>query len=288
VADTLGTIHDVREELARDSGAIASLTALAAGRRVECHVHANPYLALHVLGSYRDQGDDGEVWVNGPAALFFPAGSAHQMDIGRAGLATVIIEFDSIMLNRAVAQAVGLKRSLSWVGGNVGRRAHRLARIWLSGATEERRFELTIAFLNAALAARPRALAPSWLAQLEAQIDGLYDAPEVERWAQQVGLTQPRLARAYRHWHGEGLGESIRRRRVEAAAILLESTDLPLADIAAHAGFCDQSHMNRAFRKSLGRTPAATRAARLGLSREQSLTKTLPSAGNSATPYLFT
>ena len=58
---------------------------------------------------------------------------------------------------------------------------------------------------------------------------------------------------------------------VEAAVILLESTDLHLAEIAADAGFCDQSHMNRAFRRFLGRTPAVARALRLGLSNEHSV-----------------
>ena len=266
----LGRIHDVREELARSSGAIASLTALAAGRRVGSHVHANPYLSLHVLGSYRDGGDDGEVSINGPAALFFPGGSAHEMAISEVGLTTVVIEFDSDALRRVVATAAGVKRSRSWVGGQVGRDAGRLAHLWLSGVSERRKFGLTIAFLNAALIAAPRRRAPSWLDQLEALIDTEYHLPNIEQWAKQAGVTPPWLARAYRHWRGEGLGEMLQRRRVEAAAILLENSDLHLAEIAAQAGFCDQSHMNRAFKKFVGRTPAITRAARLGLSKEQS------------------
>ena len=263
----LGKIHDVRDVLARDSRAMASLTVLAAGRRVGSHVHTNPYLALHVLGSYRDHGDDGEVSVNGPAALFFPAGSTHEMAIGETGLATVIIEFDSDALHRTVPASAGMKRSQSWVGGDVGRHASRLAHVWLSGISERRRFGLTIAFLNTALTAVTRGCAPPWLNHLEALIDAEYRAPNIERWARQVGVTQPWLARAYRCWRGEGLAETIRRRRVEAAAILLERTELQLAEIAAQTGFCDQSHMNRAFRKFFGRTPAATRAARLGLSK---------------------
>ncbi len=72
-------------------------------------------------------------------------------------------------------------------------------------------------------------------------------------------------ARAYRHWRGEGIGEVRRRRRLEAAALLLERDDAGLADVAIAAGFCDQSHMTRAFKQQLGRTPAAIRSARLGL-----------------------
>ena len=45
--------------------------------------------------------------------------------------------------------------------------------------------------------------------------------------------------------------------------------DLSLAQIATQAGFCDQSHMNRAFRRIVGRTPGKIRAARLGLSESE-------------------
>jgi AraC family transcriptional regulator len=47
--------------------------------------------------------------------------------------------------------------------------------------------------------------------------------------------------------------------RVEQAARLLRETDLPLAYIATDAGFCDQSHMIRTFRRVLGRLPSAVR-----------------------------
>ena len=56
----LGKIHDVREELGRDPTAIASLTVIQGRRKVPAHVHSNPYLALHVLGSYRDGDEQGE------------------------------------------------------------------------------------------------------------------------------------------------------------------------------------------------------------------------------------
>ena len=263
----LGTIHDVRDELARNARAIASLTALSAGRKVRGHVHANPYLALHVLGSYRDLGDDSETCIDGPAALFFPAGSAHEMAIGKSGLVTVIIEFDAEALRYAVVGDV--KHPRCWVGGEVGRQARRLAHNWLAGTSERRRLDQTATFLNAAFSAAPRGAAPSWLLQLEERIDVENDAADVERWAHEIGITRPWLVRGYRHWRGEGLTERILRRRVEVAAILLENNELGLAEISVQAGFCDQSHMNRAFRKFLGRTPALTRASLLGLAPER-------------------
>jgi AraC family transcriptional regulator len=67
------------------------------------------------------------------------------------------------------------------------------------------------------------------------------------------------VARAYRAWRGEGMGERVRRRRVERATLRLRMSEAPLADVAAECGFCDQSHMNRSFRAVLGRTPLEVR-----------------------------
>jgi len=264
----LGKIHDVREELGRASTAIASLTVLPAGRVVPGHVHANPYLALHVLGSYRDYGDRGASPVNGPAALYFPAGSTHEMAIGNAGLATIIIEFDSDALRRMVTGIDELKSPRFWLGGEIGRQARCLGQSWLAGTPSPQRFAQTTSLLKIALQSAPQPAAPQWLDELETFVDAEYRSPDAERWAEKIGVTRPWLTRAYRGWRGEGLCEALRRRRVEAAAILLESSDKPLAEIAAETGFCDQSHMNRAFKKYLGRTPAIARTAHLGLAKE--------------------
>jgi AraC family transcriptional regulator len=232
------------------------------------HTHANPYLALHLLGSYCDRGERSEAPINGPAALFFPRGSTHEMAIGNAGLATVIVEFDSDALHRAIPGIRAVKHPRFWLGGEVGRLAGRLARDWLSGAPAPRQFRRTKALLSGALSSAPRSAAPRWLNELETFVDAEYRSRDAERWADKIGVTRSWLARAYRSWCGEGLGETLRRRRVEAAAILLESSDKQLAEIAIEAGFCDQSHMNRAFKRHLGRTPALARATRLGLAKQ--------------------
>jgi len=71
------------------------------------------------------------------------------------------------------------------------------------------------------------------------------------------------LARAFRATWGCSPGELIRWRRVDRAAELLRSMELPAAHIAAETGFVDQSHMTRAFRAVYGTTPAAYRRERV-------------------------
>ena len=49
--------------------------------------------------------------------------------------------------------------------------------------------------------------------------------------------------------------------RVEKVKKLLSETDLPISEIAQMSGFCDQSYMSRAFRKTECMTPRSFRAA---------------------------
>ena len=49
-------------------------------------------------------------------------------------------------------------------------------------------------------------------------------------------------------------------RRVERAKQMLQAgADLPLAEVAAHAGFCDQSQFSRHFKRLVGVTPGQFR-----------------------------
>jgi len=50
------------------------------------------------------------------------------------------------------------------------------------------------------------------------------------------------------------------RMQLQAARTLLNSTDLPLVQIAMECGFTDESHLIRSFRKNLGMTPGEYRS----------------------------
>jgi AraC family transcriptional regulator len=248
------------EPLGGSGGAIARLTVLGARRRIDDHTHDHPYLSLYVLGAYREAGDGGETAIDGLAAAFHPAGSAHADMIGRRGLATVNVEFDPAWLARRLGPWARLDRSRYWIGGDVGRSASQLARAWLGDVPAAQCYAMTGAFLQQA-ACDDRGAAPEWLDRLSDDDD----ATDPDVLADRLGVSRAWLVRAHRHWRGEGLEEARRRRRVETAARLIETSRAGLAEIAAEAGFCDQSHMNRAFRLLLGRTPAAVRISQLGL-----------------------
>ena len=67
------------------------------------------------------------------------------------------------------------------------------------------------------------------------------------------------LARRFRQATGQTLHQYVTGRRLAKAQALLATTDLPIQQIAAQAGFSDQSHLSNTFRKAYGCAPSAVR-----------------------------
>lgn len=77
--------------------------------------------------------------------------------------------------------------------------------------------------------------------------------------ASTVSVHPSHLMRAFRQRHGCTIGEYIRALRVEHASHLLETSEVPLAQVAHEVGFCDQGHLGRAFKERIGVTPGQFR-----------------------------
>jgi AraC-like DNA-binding protein len=67
------------------------------------------------------------------------------------------------------------------------------------------------------------------------------------------------LARRFRQATGQTLHQYVTKRRLANAHALITGTDLPLQQVAAQAGFSDQSHLSNAYRKAYGCTPSEGR-----------------------------
>ena len=257
--------HGLELPLRTFSGAKAVRVVHPEGQDIEEHRHDWPSLTLHALGSADEMYDGGEARISGPSAVLHPAGRPHADRIGQAGLETVSVQFDPAWLRRAGA-TVHLDQTRCWSGGSVGAASRRLAAWW----TREDIPELVLVqathdFIVLALTEMGES-APAWLDRVSCALEA--DTPlSTQAIARSLDLHPAWLARAYRAAVGEGLQETSRRRRVERAVALLRHTDDAPSDVAAAAGFFDQSHMNRGFRQLLGRTPARVRAERELLTR---------------------
>ena len=98
--------------------------------------------------------------------------------------------------------------------------------------------------------------APRWLRVVEDAIDASVSAPpSIDELAAIAGINSAHLLRTFRKYHGATIANYVRQRRMERARAEVAADKRPLSVIALDAGFADQSHFTREFRKAFGETP---------------------------------
>jgi AraC-like DNA-binding protein len=85
------------------------------------------------------------------------------------------------------------------------------------------------------------------------------DAVSIGSIAQAIGVSASHLAHLFTRDTGMTLMTYVSRLRVEIASRLLIDVDTKLDSIAESTGFCDASHLSRAFREYLGCRPGEYR-----------------------------
>ena len=73
------------------------------------------------------------------------------------------------------------------------------------------------------------------------------------------GLSAPYFSTVFKEEMGENLSNYLNRLRVEKAAAMLVTTDLPISNIAKNCGFEDQSWFSKIFKNNTGFTPGKYR-----------------------------
>ena len=246
-----------RERLRNFGGAKVRRVVYRSDARIPEHAHDWPLLSLFVLGGCSNETEFGETSIAGPSAILFRAGAAHRNVIGPLGFEQIEIEFDPAWLGYMPDAPES-----QWLSGRAGAEARALARLCSTDRMKTR----FVRHCGDSWAARTRS--PHAIVRVvehdHAAPAGRNPASSVERTRKGGGRHPSWLGTAYRRATGEGLRKRRRGFRVERAAQLLRETDQPDAAIAADAGFCDQSHMNRTFRRVLGRLPSEVRADRSG------------------------
>jgi transcriptional regulator of acetoin/glycerol metabolism/AraC-like DNA-binding protein len=99
-------------------------------------------------------------------------------------------------------------------------------------------------------------LPPGAMRRVREYVDAhLGESMDLAELASIAGLSVFHFARQFKQSAGVTPHSYLVQRRVERAQDLLARTDLALSEIAAAAGFSDQSHLARHFRQMLGTTP---------------------------------
>jgi AraC family transcriptional regulator len=90
-------------------------------------------------------------------------------------------------------------------------------------------------------------------------IDDTHGWPRVADLAATAHVHRVYLARQFRRFYGCSVSDYIRRRRVQSAALRIESTTSTLSETAHACGFHDHAHMCRAFRRESAMSPSEFR-----------------------------
>jgi AraC family transcriptional regulator len=243
----MNTLHE-------SGGVIVRRVVDFSGARVPEHAHDWPVLSIFVLGGYLNQTELGRRLIDGPSAILYRAGSAHGNAALSMGFEQIEIEFDPDWLGCTDVPSTPVSH---WIGGHAGFAARFLAQ-YCSGAISAAGIRAAMChFMSVVRGAQEQARAP-WVDVVSQHLRE-DTSLKVHELARKMERHPSWLGFAYRQATGEGLLEAAARFRIELASQLLRETDQSYARVAFAAGFCDQSHMNRSFRRILRRLPTAVR-----------------------------
>ena len=79
----------------------------------------------------------------------------------------------------------------------------------------------------------------------------------IEALAREAGLSPAHFARAFKESTGRAPHRYLMELRLDHARSLLDAADVTLSDVALRAGFADQAHFTRFFKRQFGVTPGA-------------------------------
>ncbi len=228
------------------------------------HRHERAYFCLILSGGYSETYGR-RMRVCRPMTLaYHPPGEPHaQMFRGRA-VRSFNVEIGAEALFQASDTLGYLDQAFEYHGGAVAALGRQLFREFQrpdpdSVAVIE---SLTLEILATANAVDDRidVKQPSWLVNAREAMDARFREPlTLGVLAREAGVHPIHFASVFRRVHRCSVGEYMRRRRLDYARRNLADPELSLAQIALDAGFADQSHLTRTFKRLTGKTPGEYR-----------------------------
>ena len=249
----------------RESHAGFALTELRheRGARLPRHTHAQAYFSLLCEGGYTEWLGRDEFEYARHSVHFHPPGVIHRDAIAPGGASFLIVEIGDTLFRRALDLGPIAASRQDLRGGELSQLARRLERERRDPA---RRSPLVIEGLVLEMlglvagSRRADTGRPRWLAAVIERLHAGYATRlTLQDLAEGAGVHPQRLSRTFHRHTRMSIGEYVQQLRVRSAESRLGDLDRTLAEIALEAGFADQSHMTRVFRRVTGRTPGAVR-----------------------------
>lgn len=245
-----------------------SWTEYAGGSRMPTHAHRNPRFVFVLEGRFAETCDGQPRTCEPRTLLIRPSGEAHSEDFRYGDAACLSVDLPPSWIDGPAADTPILARSGQLRGAGIARITAKLRRE-MQRADTASALAIEAALLDALVESMRSGHGDStkrrelgWLARVVEILHARFTEPLLlSQVAAEVGIHPVHLARTFRRRYGASVGEYLRTLRIEHARQALRTSDTPLAQIAAQAGFADQSHFSNAFKHATGRTPGEFRAA---------------------------
>jgi len=231
------------------------------------HTHDRACVAVMVGGSF-DLDIARRCFECGPdTVLTEPVGERHANRICPAGAHVVVVQPDPAAAETFEPLDAFLTEAAVRTHARFGQLARRIRRELREPDTVSPLALESLAMELLVLAHRQAGIrhgaTARWLTVLQEYLHTHYrESLDLERLARVVGVHRAHLARSFRSRFRVSVGDYVRGLRLDWAAERLATSDQPIVDVALEAGFADQSHLTRWFRRRTGLTPARYRAIR--------------------------
>src|SRR5262245_2872822 len=230
-------------------------------QRVSRHEHGWPSWTLVMEGRFEERFSHASLVAGPGTVLTKPATADHSNEYGPDGARCLLIGCRD-------AKHAGFGDPAVHPGGIVPALARRIHAGLGAATCQTDRFAFEGFLIELALATeRARSAWPvggrtAWLNKVREQLEAEFRAPPSPGdLAHGRGLHPAYLCQAFRAAFGTSMGEFARHVRFEWARVALRTTEASLTDIALSAGYSDQAHFSRDFRRRAGISPRQFRIA---------------------------
>lgn len=229
------------------------------------HSHSHACFSVMLTGAMTENyGKTSLDWIARNVG-FNPPHEEHSNIIHISGASFFIVEVSPDWLRRAREYSMNLDKSatfregiVNWLGFRLYNEAQQLdevSQLVIEGLMLEMMGEV------ARFDAKQKLdKSPPWLKQVRELIHAQFAEPlSVSSIAKTIDIHPVHLARTFRKHYRSTIGDYVRRLRIEFASREICKSEASLAEIAVNAGFYDQGHLSRSFKRLIGMTPAQYR-----------------------------
>ena len=226
------------------------------------HTHKRALFCFVMGGNYTEQYGARTRECKTSTLLFHPPEELHAEHFHSSGGRSFIIEIEPEWLKRLRDQGIVAKPAAEYKGGVAEFLARRLYKELLE---RDEVSDLIIEGLMMELVGETsrggRRLEvnhpPRWLEQAKEMLHERFAEPlKLADIARAVSVHPVHLAQTFHKSYRCTVGDYVRRLRIECACRDLAESESSLAEIALAAGFCDQSHFTRTFKRIIGVAPS--------------------------------